>query len=224
MRTAIITGAESGIGAAVAERFRAAGIKVYSLDMAASADYQVDVSNSDQVNQAVAEIGFVDILINSAGITGPNTPLIQTTDADWNRTIAINLNGTFNTCRAVVPGMVAKGWGRIVNIASIAGKEGNPNLSAYSASKAAVIGLTKSLGKELATTGVLVNAITPAFIQTPMNVNTTEETLKYMISKIPMNRVGEVEEVAALISWLASDECSFSTGAVFDISGGRATY
>jgi len=224
MRTAIITGAESGIGAAVAKRFRAAGIKVYSLDMAASADFQVDVSNSDQVNQAVAEIGFIDILINSAGITGPNTPLIQTTDADWNRTIAINLNGTFNTCRAVVPGMVAKGWGRIVNIASIAGKEGNPNLSAYSASKAAVIGLTKSLGKELATTGVLVNAITPAFIQTPMNVNTTEETLKYMISKIPMNRVGEVEEVAALISWLASDECSFSTGAVFDISGGRATY
>ena len=223
MRTAIITGAESGIGAAVAERFRAAGIKVYSLDMAATADYQVDVSNSDQVNQAVAEIGSVDILINSAGITGPNTPLIQTTDADWNRTIAINLNGTFNTCRAVVPGMVAKGWGRIVIIASIAGKEGNPNLSAYSASKAAVIGLTKSLGKELATTGVLVNAITPAFIQTPMNVNTTEETLKYMISKIPMNRVGEVEEVAALISWLASDECSFSTGAVFDISGGRAT-
>jgi len=224
MRTAIITGAESGIGAAVAERFRNAGIKVYSLDMAASADFQVDVSNSDQVNQAVAEIGFIDILINSAGITGPNTPLIQTTDADWNRTIAINLNGTFNTCRAVVPGMVAKGWGRIVNIASIAGKEGNPNLSAYSASKAAVIGLTKSLGKELATTGVLVNAITPAFIQTPMNVNTTEETLKYMISKIPMNRVGEVEEVAALISWLASEECSFSTGAVFDISGGRATY
>ena len=197
MRTAIITGAESGIGAAVAERFRNAGIKVYSLDMAASADFQVDVSNSDKVNQVVAEIGFVDILINSAGITGPNTPLIQTTDADWNRTIAINLNGTFNTCRAVVPGMVAKGWGRIVNIASIAGKEGNPNLSAYSASKAAVIGLTKSLGKELATTGVLVNAITPAFIQTPMNVNTTEETLKYMISKIPMNRVGEVEEVAA---------------------------
>jgi len=224
MRTAIITGAESGIGAAVAERFRNAGIKVYSLDMAASADFQVDVSNSDQVNQAVAEIGFIDILMNSAGITGPNTPLIQTTDADWNRTIAINLNGTFNTCRAVVPGMVAKGWGRIVNIASIAGKEGNPNLSAYSASKAAVIGLTKSLGKELATTGVLVNAITPAFIQTPMNVNTTEETLKYMISKIPMNRVGEVEEVAALISWLASEECSFSTGAVFDISGGRATY
>jgi len=224
MRTAIITGAESGIGAAVAERFRAAGIKVFSLDLAASADFQVDISNSEQVNNAVAQIGSVDILINSAGITGPNTPLAQTSDADWNRTLAINLNGTFNTCRAVVPGMVERGWGRIVNIASIAGKEGNPNLSAYSASKAAVIGLTKSLGKELATTGVLVNAITPAFIQTPMNVNTTEETLQYMISKIPMNRVGQVEEVAALISWLASDECSFSTGAVFDISGGRATY
>ena len=224
MRTAIITGAESGIGAAVAERFRAAGIKVFSLDLAASADFQVDISKSEQVNSAVAQIGSVDILINSAGITGPNTPLADVSDADWNRTIAINLNGTFNTCRAVVPGMVERGWGRIVNIASIAGKEGNPNLSAYSASKAAVIGLTKSLGKELATTGVLVNAITPAFIQTPMNVNTTEETLKYMISKIPMNRVGQVEEVAALISWLASDECTFSTGAVFDISGGRATY
>jgi len=224
MRTAIITGAESGIGAAVAERFRAAGIKVFSLDLAASADFQVDISKSEQVNSAVTQIGSVDILINSAGITGPNTPLADVSDADWNRTIAINLNGTFNTCRAVVPGMVERGWGRIVNIASIAGKEGNPNLSAYSASKAAVIGLTKSLGKELATTGVLVNAITPAFIQTPMNVNTTEETLKYMISKIPMNRVGQVEEVAALISWLASDECTFSTGAVFDISGGRATY
>ena len=224
MRTAIITGAESGIGAAVAERFRAAGIKVFSLDLAASADFQVDISKSEQVNSAVTQIGSVDILINSAGITGPNTPLTDVSDADWNRTIAINLNGTFNTCRAVVPGMVERGWGRIVNIASIAGKEGNPNLSAYSASKAAVIGLTKSLGKELATTGVLVNAITPAFIQTPMNVNTTEETLKYMISKIPMNRVGQVEEVAALISWLASDECTFSTGAVFDISGGRATY
>ena len=224
MRTAIITGAESGIGAAVAERFRAAGIKVFSLDLAASADFQVDISKSEQVNSAVAQIGSVDILINAAGITGPNTPLADVSDADWNRTIAINLIGTFNTCRAVVPGMVERGWGRIVNIASIAGKEGNPNLSAYSASKAAVIGLTKSLGKELATTGVLVNAITPAFIQTPMNVNTTEETLKYMISKIPMNRVGQVEEVAALISWLASDECTFSTGAVFDISGGRATY
>lgn len=224
MRTAIITGAESGIGAAVAERFRAAGIEVFSLDLAASADFQVDISKSEQVNSAVTQIGSVDILINSAGITGPNTPLADVSDADWNRTIAINLNGTFNTCRAVVPGMVERGWGRIVNIASIAGKEGNPNLSAYSASKAAVIGLTKSLGKELATTGVLVNAITPAFIQTPMNVNTTEETLKYMISKIPMNRVGQVEEVAALISWLASDECTFSTGAVFDISGGRATY
>lgn len=224
MRTAIISGAESGIGAAVAAQFRATGIKVYSLDLAASADFQVDISNSEQVNTAVAQIGSVDILINSAGITGPNTPLAQTSDAEWNRTFAINVNGTFNTCRAVVPGMVERGWGRIVNIASIAGKEGNPNLSAYSASKAAVIGLTKSLGKELATTGVLVNAITPAFIQTPMNVNTTEETLQYMISKIPMNRVGQVEEVAALISWLASDECSFSTGAVFDISGGRATY
>ncbi len=224
MKSAIITGAESGIGAAVKARFNAAGIKTYSLDLAASADFQVDISNSAQVNAAIAAIGPVDILVTSAGITGPNTPIAQVSDEAWNRTLAINLTGTFNTCRAVVPGMVAKGWGRIVNIASIAGKEGNPNLGAYSASKAAVISLTKSLGKELATTGVLVNAITPAFIQTPMNVNTSDETLQYMISKIPMNRVGQVEEVAALIEWLSSEECTFSTGAVFDISGGRATY
>lgn len=224
MKTAIVTGGESGIGAAIITRFNALGIHTYSFDITDTADVRVDVSNSFEVNSAVDKIGAVDILINCAGITGPNLPLWKIADADWNRTFSINVNGTLNTCRAVIPGMVARKWGRIVNVASIAGKEGNPNLSAYSASKAAVIALTKSLGKELATTGVLVNAVAPAVIDTPMNKNTTEDTLKYMISKIPMGRVGEADEVAALIQWLSSDECSFSTGSVFDISGGRATY
>ncbi len=156
--------------------------------------------------------------------SAPNKPLWEVTDAEWQRTVAVNLNGVFNLCRAVVPGMRARGWGRIVNIASIAGKEGNPNLAAYSASKAAVIGLTKALGKELATSGVLVNAIAPAVIETPMNAATAPEVLDYMVSRIPMGRTGRADEVAALTCWLASDEVSFSTGAVYDISGGRATY
>ena len=151
-------------------------------------------------------------------------PFWEVSDEDWNRTIDINLTGTFNMMRAVVAQMRAQKWGRIVNIASIAGKEGNPNLAAYSASKAAVIGLTKSAGKELATDGVLVNSIAPAVISTPMNEKTASNVLEYMISKIPMSRVGQPEEVAALVSWLASEECSFSTGACYDISGGRATY
>jgi 3-oxoacyl-[acyl-carrier protein] reductase len=145
-------------------------------------------------------------------------------DDEWRSTMAVNLDGVFQVCRAVVPAMVERGWGRIVNIASIAGKEGNPNLAAYSASKAAVIGFTKSIGKELATTGVLVNSIAPAVIATPMNSDTAPEVLQYMIAKIPMARTGSAEEVAALVLWLSSDECSFSTGACYDISGGRATY
>jgi NAD(P)-dependent dehydrogenase (short-subunit alcohol dehydrogenase family) len=171
-----------------------------------------------------SRVGPVDILINSAGIIGPNKPLWQTSDAEWQRTFDVNVNGVFNLCRAVVPSMRQKGWGRIINVASIAGKEGNPDLAAYSASKAAVIGLTKSLGKELATTGVLVNAIAPAVIETPMNATTTPEVLAYMVSRIPMGRLGQADEVAALASWLAGDEVSFSTGAVYDITGGRATY
>jgi len=166
----------------------------------------------------------IDIIINSAGVVGPNMPTWEVSDADWNHTIAVNLTGTFHLARAFVSAMVERGWGRIVNIASIAGKEGNPNLAAYSASKAAVIGLTKSLGKELATTGVLVNAIAPAVIATPMNADTAPHVLEYMISKIPMGRTGTADEVAALATWLASEECSFSTGACYDISGGRATY
>jgi 3-oxoacyl-[acyl-carrier protein] reductase len=224
MRTAVVTGGESGIGAAVIARFKASGIHALSLDIALNSDLRVNVTDSKAVNEAINGVGKVDILVNCAGIVGPNMPLWKISDEEWNHALAINLNGTFNTCRAVIPGMIERKWGRIVNVASIAGKEGNPNLSAYSASKAAVIGLTKSLGKELATTGVIVNAITPAFIETPMNVNTTQETLSYMISRIPMGRVGQADEVAALIQWLSSDDCSFSTGSVFDISGGRATY
>jgi 2-dehydro-3-deoxy-L-rhamnonate dehydrogenase (NAD+) len=164
------------------------------------------------------------VLVNNAGIVGPNKPLVDVADDEWARTLAINLTGVFNCCRAVVPHMAEAGWGRIVNVASIAGKEGNPNLAAYSATKAAVIGLTKSLGKELATTEIRVNCIAPAVIETEILAQATPATVAYMVSKIPLGRPGRAEEVAALVAWLASAECSFSTGAVYDISGGRATY
>ena len=186
-------------------------------------DFQLDVSDGPAVNAAVAKVGPVDIVINSAGIIGPNKPLWEITDDEWQTTLSINVSGVFNLCRAVVPAMRDKGWGRIVNIASIAGKEGNPNLAAYSASKGAVIARTKALGKELATSGVLVNAIAPAVIETPMNAANTPEVLAYMLSRIPMGRIGQADEVAALVAWLVSDEVSFSTGAVYDISGGRRT-
>ncbi len=224
MRRAIVTGGVSGLGEACAMRLRADGVEVITVDLSDRADYSLDVSDSAAVDAAVAAIGRVDILINSAGITGPNKPLWEVTDAEFQKTFDVNLNGVFYFCRAVIPAMVDSGWGRIVSMASIAGKEGNPNLSAYSASKAAVIGLTKSLGKELATTGVLVNAIAPAVIATPMNDSTAPEVLAYITSLIPMKRVGRAEEVAALVSWLASEQVSFSTGAVYDISGGRASY
>jgi 3-oxoacyl-[acyl-carrier protein] reductase len=224
MKRAIITGGQSGLGAACAERLRADGVEVITFDVSADADFRVDVTDTASVEDAVAAVGPVDILINSAGIIGPNTPLWLTEPGEWTRTFDVNVHGTFHMLQAVVPGMVERGWGRIVNIASMAGKDGNPNLSAYSASKAAVIGLTKSLGKELAKTGVLVNAIAPAVIDTPMNATTSPEVLAHITSLIPMGRVGRPEEVAALVAWLTSDECSFSTGAVYDISGGRATY
>lgn len=224
MRTALITGAMSGLGAACSTRLEADGVRVVRVDLADGADFVLDVSDSAAVTAVVAEIGPVDILINSAGIVGPNKPTWEVTDEEWQKTFNVNTNGVFNLCRAVIPAMKETGWGRIVSMASIAGKEGNPNLAAYSASKAAVIGLTKSLGKELAQTGVLVNAIAPAVIETPMNAANTPEVLDYMVSRIPMGRLGKADEVAALVAWLASDECSFSTGAVYDISGGRATY
>jgi NAD(P)-dependent dehydrogenase (short-subunit alcohol dehydrogenase family) len=224
VRKAIVTGAESGIGAACVARLRREGAQTVSFDLSAAADFQVDVSDGAAVNAAVAEVGPVDILINSAGVIGPNKPLWEISDYEWQSTFSVNVNGVFNLCRAVVPAMREKGWGRVVNIASIAGKEGNPNLAAYSASKGAVIALTKALGKELATSGVLVNAIAPAVIETPMNAGNTPEVLAYMLSRIPMGRIGQADEVASLVAWLVSDELSFSTGAVYDISGGRATY
>ena len=224
MRRAMVTGGESGLGAACVARLRADGVEVISVDLGGSPDFVLDVSDTEAVNRVVAEAGPIDIVVNSAGIVGPNKPMWEVGDVEFEKTLDVNLGGTFRVCRAVIPGMVERGWGRIVNIASMAGKDGNPNLGAYSASKAGVIGLTKSLGKELATTGVLVNAIAPAVIATPLNDNTAPEVLAHITSLIPMKRVGRPEEVAALVSWLCSDEVSFSTGAVYDISGGRATY
>lgn len=224
MKRAIVTGGQSGLGAACVERLRADGIEVVTFDLSPEADYVVDVCDSGAVEAAVAQVGTVDILINSAGIVGPNKPFRETTPDEWQKTFDVNVFGLVKVTRAVLPGMVERGWGRVVSMASMAGKDGNPNLSAYSASKAAVIGLTKSLGKELAKTGVIVTAIAPALIETPMNATNTPEVLEHLSSLIPMGRIGRAEEVAALVSWLASDEISFSTGAVYDISGGRATY
>ncbi len=223
-RTAVVTGGISGLGLATAERLAADGVTVVTLDRSPDADLVVDVTDAAALVAAVAEVGPVDILINSAGIVGPSKPLWEIDDDEWERTFAVNVTGTFRLCRALIPGMRERGWGRIVNFASIAGKEGNPNLSAYSASKAAVIGMTKSLGKELARSGVLVNAIAPAVFDTPMNAATAPDVLAHITSLIPMGRVGRPGEVAELAAWLASDRCSFSTGAVYDISGGRATY
>ncbi|MEV7625918.1 SDR family NAD(P)-dependent oxidoreductase [Actinoplanes sp. NPDC089786] len=222
MRTALVTGGMSGLGAAAAVRLAADGIRVIRLDIAAGADVVADVTSTEAIR--ALDVGPVDILVNSAGIIGPAGPLWELPPDGWDRTFAVNVRGTFNLCQAFVPGMIERGWGRVINMASISGKDGNPNMSAYSASKAAVIALTKSLGKELATTGVLVNTIAPAVIETPMNASTDPAALAHITSLIPMKRVGQPEEVAELIAWLASDRVTFSTGAVYDISGGRATY
>jgi 2-dehydro-3-deoxy-L-rhamnonate dehydrogenase (NAD+) len=223
-RTALVTGGLSGLGKACAARLAAEGVRVITLDVAEGADLVVDITDAAAVRDAVGMAGAIDVLINSAGIVGPNKPLWEVRDDEWAQTFAVNVNGTFALCREVVPGMRERGWGRIINFASMAGKDGNPNMSAYSATKAAVIALTKSLGKELATTGVLVNAIAPAVVNTPMNATTTPDVLAHIASLIPMKRIGRPEEVAELVAWLASDKVSFSTGAVYDISGGRATY
>ena len=233
-RTALVTGAASGIGRACARQLASEGLRVAAVDLQTAglediADemasvHTLDVSDFDAVQAAVAEIGDVDVVVNSAGIVGPQVPIWEMPLEDWERTLAVNLTGTFNTIKATIGGMRQRRWGRIVNIASIAGKEGNPNMVGYSASKAAVIGLTKSVGKEVARDGIIVNAVAPALISTPMNADTTPEVLEYMLARIPMGRLGLVDEVAELVSWLSSDACSFSTAAVYDISGGRATY
>jgi 3-oxoacyl-[acyl-carrier protein] reductase len=236
-----VTGGAQGIGHAIATRLRADGATVTLWDVdAALLDKAVagfgdgvqgtvvDVTDPDSVADAAAALtadgGKIDILVNNAGIAGPNAPLWDYPIDEWRRVLDIDLNGVFHCCRAVAPAMRAQDYGRIVNIASIAGKEGNPNASAYSAAKAGVIALTKSLGKELADTGVRVNCVTPAAARTRIFDQMKQEFIDYMLSKIPMGRFVDVAEIAALVAWLASEECAFSTGAVFDISGGRATY
>jgi 3-oxoacyl-[acyl-carrier protein] reductase len=232
-RCAIVSGASSGIGAAVARRLRDEGARVASLDLAETVPDGVlalrcDVSDSSQVNAAVeraaAELGPIDVLVCSAGIPGRSLRTVDVSDEEWRRVLAIDADGVFFCNRAVIGGMVERGYGRIVNVASIAGKEGNPMAAAYSAAKAAVIALTKAIGKDLARTGVLVNCIAPAVIETPILDGITQEHVDYMVERIPMGRMGEPDEVAALACWLASEECSFSTGATFDISGGRAVF
>ncbi|MGA3004181.1 MAG: SDR family NAD(P)-dependent oxidoreductase [Acetobacteraceae bacterium] len=235
-RTAVITGGVSGIGAGIAARLSAEGasLSLWDVDEAglaksnASHTVALDVTDPDAVHRAAADtaaaLGKIDILVTSAGITGPNVSTWEYPVAAWDKVIDVNLKGVFYCNRAVVPFMRGRNSGRIVNIASIAGKDGNPNASAYSASKAGVIGLTKSLGKELADTGIRVNCVTPAAVRTPLFAQMTQQQIDWMLSKIPIGRFGEIDEVASLVLWLASDECSFSTGGVFDISGGRATY
>ena len=225
-RTAIVTGGSQGIGAAIAKRLQASGAKVaiWDLDGAQKVDVADPASVAQATERTLAELGRIDVLVNNAGIAGMNKPTVDYPIEEWEKVLRVNLTSQFLCCRAVAPHMVKSKYGRIVNIASVAGKEGNPNAVAYSASKAGVISLTKSLGKELAQTGVLVNCITPAAAKTAIFEQMTEQHINYMLSKIPMNRFVNVDEIAALAGWLASEDCSFSTGGVFDISGGRATY
>jgi 3-oxoacyl-[acyl-carrier protein] reductase len=235
-RVAIVTGGASGIGAGIAARLGAEGgrVSLWDRDDAALAKagaahaVSVDVADAEAVRRAAVDtagaLGRIDIMIACAGITGPNAPVWEYPIAEWDRVITVNLNGLFYCNRAVVPYMLGNDDGRIVNIASIAGKEGNPNAAAYSASKAGVIGLTKSLGKELAQSNIRVNCVTPAAVRTPLFAQMTQAHIDFMLSKIPLGRFGEIDEIASLVCWLASEECGFSTGGVFDISGGRATY
>jgi 3-oxoacyl-[acyl-carrier protein] reductase len=240
-RTAVVTGGAAGIGFAIAKRLVSSGARVAlwdrdarALDAAKSAlgsdtyVHPLDVADATMVDRAAREtaeaMGGIDVLVCSAGITGPNNVTWEYPVEDWRKVFDVNVHGLFYCNRAVVPIMRRKNYGRIVNIASVAGKEGNPNAPAYSASKAAVIGLTKSLGKELAKTGIRVNCVTPAAVRTAMFDQMTQQHIDFMLSKIPLGRFGEVDEIAAMVCWLASEECSFSTGAVFDLSGGRATY
>ena len=232
-RVALVTGGSSGIGAAVAERLRDEGARVASLDLTETApegvlalrgDVRVSAEIEAAFDRAEGELGPLDVLVCSAGITGDSLRTVEVSDEEWRRVLAINADGVFFCNRAAVARMTGRGYGRIVNVASIAGKEGNPMAAAYSASKAAVIALTKAIGKDLAGTNVLVNCIAPAVIETPLLAQMSEEHIGYMVERIPMGRLGQTHEVAALVAWLASEECSFSTGATYDISGGRAVY
>ena len=241
-RVAIVTGGAQGFGLAITERFIDSGAKVIIWDIdekeakkalekvnSKNLSYKIiDVSDFDEINKKLNEVqndhGKIDIFINNAGVAGMNTTVAKYPIEEWNNVINLNLNAVFYTCKAVVPFMEKNNYGRIVNIASIAGKEGNPNASAYSTSKAGVIGLTKSLGKELAQKNIAVNCVTPAAAKTRIFDQMTEEHINYMLSKIPRNKFAKVEELASLVTWLSSEENSFSTAAVFDLSGGRATY
>jgi 3-oxoacyl-[acyl-carrier protein] reductase len=240
-QTAIVTGAATGIGEAIARRLAGAGATIALVDLdrdgaekvaraigGGSFGVQSDVSKSAAVGAAIEEVirrtGRIDILVNNAGIAGPAAAITEQTDDDWQRNIAVNLTGVFNMCRAVVPHMLSRKYGRIVNIASIAGKEGNPRMAPYSATKAGVIGLTKSIGKELATDGICVNCVSPAVVQTRILEQLTPEQVAYMTDKIPMKRTGKPEEIAAVVHFLASPDCSFVTAQCYDASGGRATY
>jgi 3-oxoacyl-[acyl-carrier protein] reductase len=240
-QTAIVTGAATGIGEAIARRLARAGATIAVADLNAegaqavaasigsdSFGVAIDISRSDSVNQAVAEVlkqrGQIDILVNNAGLGGKAAPLWEQTDEDWQRIIAVNMTGVFNCCRAVITHMRGRKYGRIVSIASIAGKEGNPNMTGYSATKAAVIGFTKSLAKEVALDGICVNSVAPAVIHTKILDQLTPAQIDYMTQRIPMRRTGTTEEIAAVVHFLASPDCSFVTGQCYDASGGRATY
>ena len=240
-QTAIVTGAAAGIGEAIAQRLTAAGARVaiadidgntarVAADKIGSGAFPValDVTRPEQVEAAIARVlrtaGSLEILVNNAGIAGKAAPIWEQSDSDWLRVMDLNINAPFYMCRAILPHMRAKGYGRIVNIASIAGKEGNPNMVAYSASKAAIIGLTKSIAKEVATEGICINAVAPAVIRTKILEQITSAQVDYMVQRIPMKRTGQPEEVAAVVHFLASRDCSFVTGQCYDVSGGRATY
>jgi len=240
-QTALVTGAATGIGEAIAQRLAAAGARVavadIDLEAARGAAKRIggnafpvclDVTRTEQVALAIENVlataGSLEILVNNAGLAGRAAPIWEQTDDDWHRVLSVNIHGPFYLCRAVLPRMRATGYGRIVNIASIAGKEGNPNMAAYSASKAAIIGLTKGIAKEVATEGICINAVAPAVIRTKILDQLTQAQVEYMIQKIPMRRTGNAEEVAAVVHFLSSRDCSFVTGQCYDVSGGRGTY
>ncbi len=242
-RKAVVTGGASGLGYAVAQRLLQSGAgvalwdsKQEALERAAAelarggevGKFVVDVTEHDAVqiacDRSLAELGCIDILVNSAGIAGPALPVVDYPLVDWRSVLEVNLTGTFNCIQVLLPHMLERDYGRVINIASVAGKDGNPNASAYSASKAGVIALTKSAAKEVAKTGIRINCVTPAAVHTALFDQMSQQHIDYMLSKIPMGRFGLPEEVAAMVAWLASEECSFATGAAFDLSGGRSTY